>query len=258
MKVNWSDYQIFQLAMLYPYYPIAEVAEAIGKPVSRIRNRAIQLKIRKIVKHFGKPVTFTAEQDAFIKANYLIMPEKTIAKKISKSGFGVRLALKRLGLKIPREIIEKRIKESQYKKGRTPENKGKKMPPDKYAKCAVTMFKKGNIPHNTNYDGHERISKDGVIEVRVKLGLYVAKHRLIWEKANGIIPKGHIVVFKDKNPLNCVLENLEMITREENMRRNTVHRYPPELKHVMKLTKKLERRIKNHEEQNNRLAQSPV
>jgi len=48
----------------------------------------------------------------------------------------------------------------RYAKGREPENKGKPMSKELYDKCKATMFKKGNEPHNTCYDGHERISTE--------------------------------------------------------------------------------------------------
>lgn len=132
---------------------------------------------------------------------------------------------------------------SRYNKGREPENKGKPMSKELYEKCKPTMFKKGNEPHNTNYDGHERISKDGYVEIRIRKGKYVLKHRHVWEQVNGKIPKGFIVVFKDRNHQNIVIENLELISREENMKRNTIHRFPVELKNTIRLVNKLKQTI---------------
>lgn len=137
----------------------------------------------------------------------------------------------------------------RYKKGREPENKGKPMNRELYDKCKPTMFKKGRIPHNTNYDGHERQCKDGYTEIRISPGKYVLKHRHIWEKSNGKIPIGYIVVFKDRNKENLSLENLQLISREENMHRNTIQRFPAELKSTIRLVKKLNRSI-NAKEQN--------
>lgn len=136
----------------------------------------------------------------------------------------------------------------RFRKGHTPINKGKKMLPHVYAIAKRTMFKKGNKPHNTKYNGYERIGKDGYTEVRVKKGKYVAKHRLVWEKANGKVPAGHIVTFRDRNPLNIKLENLELITRKENMMRNTIQRFPAEVHSAIRLVNKLKRVI--HEKQN--------
>lgn len=137
---------------------------------------------------------------------------------------------------------------SRWTKGNVPHNKGKKMPSEIYQKCAPTMFKKGQTPHNTNYDGHERISKDGYIEIRVRLGKYMLKHRHIWEQTHGPIPKGMIVTFRDGDKLNVKLENLELITRKEGMARNTIQRFPPELISTIKLVNKLNKKI--HAKQN--------
>jgi len=137
---------------------------------------------------------------------------------------------------------------TRYHKGNVPANKGKQMPVHVYEKCKWTMFKKGQVPHNTRYDGHERVTKDGYVELRLREGVYVLKHRHVWEQAYGAIPKGHLVVFKDRNPLHISLDNLELITQEENMRRNTIHRFPMELISTIRLTKKLNKKI--HEKQN--------
>ena len=131
----------------------------------------------------------------------------------------------------------------RYSKGREPENKGKPMSKELYDKCKTTMFKKGHEPHNTCFDGHERISKDGYIEVRIRKGKYVSKHRHLWEQSNGKLPKGYILIFKDKNQQNTSLDNLELISREENMRRNTIHRFPNELKTTIRLINKLKKTI---------------
>ena len=64
---------------------------------------------------------------------------------------------------------------------------------------------------------------------------------------HGEIPKGLIIVFKDNNPMNCTIENLEAITRIENMRRNTYHRYPNELKRTIKLLKNVKSKLKSSE-----------
>lgn len=136
----------------------------------------------------------------------------------------------------------------RFSKGHLPANKGKQMPEAVYEKAKLTMFKKGNQPHNTKYNGHERISKDGYLEIRIELGKYVLKHRHVWEQSKGKIPNGYIIVFKDRNPMNIALDNLELITKKENMLRNTLHRFPTELKSTIRLVNKLKRNI--HEKQN--------
>lgn len=39
------------------------------------------------------------------------------------------------------------------------------------------------------------------------------KARWLWEMENGDVPDGYVVTYKDRNPENCELENLELITR---------------------------------------------
>ena len=40
-------------------------------------------------------------------------------------------------------------------------------------------------------------------------------HRYLWEKENGKIPLGSVLIFKDNNPLNCNLDNLMILSRED-------------------------------------------
>lgn len=112
-----------------------------------------------------------------------------------------------------------------FKKGHPAFNKGRKMPAELYAKCAPTMFKKGQMPKNTREgDGAISIRYDNrgvpVKHIRVALGKweYLARH--VWREHNGEIPKGHIVVHKDGDSMNCDIGNLELISRADNARRN--------------------------------------
>ena len=98
-------------------------------------------------------------------------------------------------------------------------------------KSRATQFKSGNLPHNTKPIGYERLSRDGYIEVKVKMrpsnpkcnDNFVLKQRLVWEAANGPVPEGCIVVFKDGNKQNVSLENLACITRGQNAVMNQAH-----------------------------------
>jgi len=132
---------------------------------------------------------------------------------------------------------------SRFKKGHIPWNKGTK---GINIGGVNTQFKPGHIPHNTKYDGHERINVDGYIEIRVSMGVYKLKHRVIWEQHKGPIPENMIIKFIDKNPMNTSIDNLYLCTREENMNANTIHRYPGNLKKSMKLIKKLQHEISEY------------
>ncbi|WP_339760751.1 HNH endonuclease signature motif containing protein [uncultured Hoeflea sp.] len=107
-----------------------------------------------------------------------------------------------------------------FEKGAVPANKGKKMPFN--ANSAATRFKKGQLPHNFEGAGHERIdSKDGYVilivdEVNPWTGAAtrpVHKHRWLWERVNGPVPDGHALKCLDGDKLNTDPSNWEPVPR---------------------------------------------
>ncbi|HHN3312994.1 TPA: HNH endonuclease signature motif containing protein, partial [Pseudomonas aeruginosa] len=121
---------------------------------------------------------------------------------------------------------------------------------------SATRFKKGQKPHTWLPVGSTRISADGYLQRKISDTGYPPRdwkgiHILLWEEHFGPIPTGHCVCFKDNNKQNVVIDNLELITRAERMRRNSIHRYPPELKSAIRVISKLKRTIQEveHEEQ---------
>ena len=142
-------------------------------------------------------------------------------------------------------IIEPSVA-NQFKPGHTPHNKGKQISAEIYEKVAPTMFKKGNKPHNTKPNGtiNIRADKSGRLYqyIKIKDSQWELLQRYVWTQANGEIPPGSVVIFLDGNYLNCELNNLQVISRKENMARNTIQRYPAELQQIMKLTCKLKRK----------------
>jgi len=63
--------------------------------------------------------------------------------------------------------------------------------------------------------GSERLTRDGYVKIKVSDGNWVHKNRLIWEKANGKIPKNHAIIFADGNKQNFSLDNLLLISKSE-------------------------------------------
>ena len=104
-------------------------------------------------------------------------------------------------------------KQYRFKPGFTPWNKGTK---GIMTGGEQTQFKKGNRPANYMPVGSERINGDGYIDVKIAdPGKWRQKHHLIWEAANGPVPKGHCLIFADGDPLNVILDNLLLITRAQ-------------------------------------------
>lgn len=113
---------------------------------------------------------------------------------------------------------------TEFKAGHVPVNKGTKgMFP---TAGGATRFKKGHRPHNWRPVGSERCNSDGYWEIKVEEpNKWRAKHVLIWEAENGPVPKGNVIIFLDGNKNNLKLENLAMISKAENVRKNQMHLY---------------------------------
>ena len=101
----------------------------------------------------------------------------------------------------------------RFQKGSTPFNKGKKG----LIGANRTSFKKGQRSHNWVPIGTERITRDGYIQIKIQDGHYHrnwrGKHILIWEKVNGKLPQGHVIIFGDGDNRNFNINNLLLITR---------------------------------------------
>lgn len=113
----------------------------------------------------------------------------------------------------------------QFEPGQAPMNKGLKCAPGRgghHPNARRTQFKSGQLPHNTKYLGHERVSKDGYVEISVDepnphTGYerrYVLKHKYLWEKKNGPIPEGMCLKVLDGNRQNTDPANWKLIPRE--------------------------------------------
>lgn len=89
----------------------------------------------------------------------------------------------------------------------------------------IATFEKGHTPLRYKPIGHERI-KNGHVYIKVaEPSVYISKQRYIYEKAYGKIPKGYIVIFKDRNKRNFNLENLMLISKSEFLIMNDNHLY---------------------------------
>jgi hypothetical protein len=205
---------------------------------------------------------WTQEEIAILKELFSDNYTAEIARKLNRKYSSVAHKANTIGLKKSEAFRKKDLQRSaemlkiagakcRFKKGMQPHNKGKPLPPKIKEKLKSTQFKKGNLPHNIKYDGHERIDKYGYVFIRISKGKYVQKHRYVWEQIHGPIPDGLLVTFKDGNKQNCVLENLELKTKQQHMESNTIARFPKELISTIKLHQKI-KTIINAKEQNRR------
>ena len=208
----WSVVDHAQLRELYPHIRTDALARILGRSVCSINGQVSKLGLHK-----------TAE--------YLASPDACRLRREGGAGVAYR-----------------------FPKGHVPANKGLRRPGWSAGRMAETQFKKGSrsgmaaahhmpIGATRPFEGYLLLKVADVPNVPYTVN-WKLLHVLNWERANGRpLPAGHCLVFRDRNRQNCEASNLELITRAENMRRNTLHRLPKPLRFAIYAKGALNRRI---------------
>lgn len=209
---------------------------------------------------------------AIIRERYADTPTAELAREFNRPVYSVYNAAERLGLNKSAEFMASPAacrlrrgdqvgKAYRYPKGHVPANKGKRRPGWSPGRMSETQFKKGQST-NIMPLGATRLI-DGYLYRKTReipnvphTRNWELEHYLIWAKVHGPVPTGHVLVFKDGNKAHIALDNLEVITRADLARRNSIHHLPEDLKEVIRLNASLKRRIRRieREEQNDRPA----
>lgn len=200
---------------------------------------------------------------------YATEQSETICLALGRSLSTVYQKAQKLGLRKDIEVIAQMARERttdpnhgsrahRIQPGSAPWNKGLPGSTGTHANSRVYHFKPGRPAHEAhNYQpiGSLRINADGYLDRKVSddktiapARRWVALHRLVWEAAHGPVPADHIVVFRPgrrtTDPEAVTLDAVELVSRAENMRRNSVHsKYPPELARLVQLRGALNRQI---------------
>jgi hypothetical protein len=226
----WNAAELDSLQALYPHRPTKEIAEQLGRDISSVYQQAAKLRLKK-------------------SAEFLASDLSGILRKGETRIEGVA---------------------HQFKKGQVPPNKGLRRPGWAPGRMRETQFKRGErtgaAARNWRPIGTILVDPEGYQRIKVRDALYGEHtgygntkvwpllHRHMWEAVNGPAPEGFVVVFKDGNRANSVLENLELISRADLARRNQMWaNMPRELAEVIQLNGALKRklrRLNNGKEQN--------
>jgi hypothetical protein len=209
-RLFWTSDEVQTLKAHYPDTPTWELAERLGRPVRSLYGKAQELGLKKSPEFLNSP-----------------MSGRTRAG--SKRGGATR-----------------------FKPGDVPHNKGQKGW-NSGGRSEVSRFMPGHRPHNWVPVGSERL-KDGVRQRKVTdTGCpprdWKAVHRIVWEEHNGPTPPGHIVSFRNGNRQDIRIENLELISRAENMRRNSLLNLPEPLPQLIQLRGAINRQINKRRKQ---------
>lgn len=220
---------------------------------------------------------WTCAEEAVLRRRYPDEQASVIARDLGFRVSQVHQRARKLGLnksrafkesdrsgRILRGRTDPKMVATQFQKGHVPANKGLRRPGWHRGRMRETQFKKGQMAGGARAKykpiGTERISRDGYLERKVtdagstnaqRQRRWVPVHRLVWAKAHGQIPAGHVVAFKPgmRTRIAAAItpDKLELVSRADNMRRNTVHRYPKDLVRLVQLKGALNRKIHRHE-----------
>lgn len=139
--------------------------------------------------------------------------------------------------------LQKGNQATKFIKGHKPWNKGMK---GLDIGGKETQFKKGHVPANHKQVGEERIDEDGYMYIKIaEHTRWVLKHRHIYEQQHGKLAPHMVIVFIDKDRSNFAIDNLEAITKVENMERNRITKYPKPVQQAIKTLNKLWHAIKS-------------
>ena len=203
---------------------------------------------------------WTADKEAAVRRDYADTPTCELAARLGLTIKQVWSKAHSLGIKKSSRYRhsshsgrfrpgDRRGQATRFKQGMTPHNKGKRYSPG--GRSAETQFKPGHPSYNTAPVGTVVTNDDGYLKKKIadngNRHDWQFLHILVWQAAHGPRPAGHVVIFRDGDKRNVALGNLECISRAENMRRNTIQRYPPELKQTIRAAAKLRRTIEEHD-----------
>lgn len=201
------------------------------------------------------------ETKQFIRDNYLNLTTSELVKATGFHESSVLNFRRKEGLILPERIIQERKNGSYIKKGNTPPNKGKKqseyMSEIQIERSKQTRFKSGQCPHNQAPIGYITQHSSGCLKIKIAMDNYPKSNfeyltHHIWKKYNGPIPKNMIVAFKDLSTdklkvENYTIENLTLLTRKENMLRNSIQNFPKPIRVITQLKGALKRQINKNE-----------
>lgn len=214
----------------------------------------------------GRP--WTPAQLAELRARYPDEPTAPLAKALGHSLSSTYARAHALGLHKSAEFMSRvesgRLASGRWAPGSTPGlktrflpghaswNKGKCYNPG--GRSVETRFRPGQASRRWDPAvycvGALRITTDGCLLIRVGPGPkeWMMMTRYAWWSATGHLPRrDQVVRAKNGDPHDCRIENLELVTRRENMLKNSVHTLPKPLAQLVQLRGALVRKIRNQE-----------
>jgi hypothetical protein len=272
--VKWTEAEKDFLRSNYKRLTYQEIAAELGKTRDQVKQAASRYKIT-------VSRAWPEQEIKILRELYPNTPTQHIADQLGKTLTPIYRMANQLGLKksdefnasdasgrISKENRIRRGLEYRFPKGNVPANKGLRRPGWHSGRMKETQFKKGCLSGRAKaiYKpiGAERVTKDGYLQRKVNNDLPFQRrwqmvHRLVWEQHHGPIPDRHLIAFIDGNKLNCAIENLECVSREEWIKRHTIHNYPAPVKEAIGVLRGFRRKLNDYaKKQDSRPAEHAV
>lgn len=194
---------------------------------------------------------WTAQEDDFLRANWETMSGVQCAEVLGRANSSVYNRAKLLNLKRSKRSP---IGSGRFEKGRSGNPSGR----SKGSQRPSARRSLGGRPSNSwlpigterkkNANGvtRRKVSDTGDRDVDWR-----PVHELVYIEAHGPLEEGQYVWFVDKNTENLALDNLVAMTRSQAILRNSIQRYPKELRAVLHRIGAMKRVIKNRERKEN-------
>ena len=236
---SWSTEEEALLRELYPFAMTRDIAPRFGRSPHAVKSRALVLGLVKAAKR----KVWTAADAWMLRAFYPHIGNEILARRLGCTVAALYRRAHQLGLHKSQIFLDSpdsgrtrpgdtRGAAYRFQKGHVSQNKGLRRPGYFRGRMRETQFRKGQSPHNEMPLWSFRFNSMGYL--MLKTGKPAPKpndgwewvHKLIWEQANGPIPAGSRIWWKDRDHGNCALANLEILTAVEHMARTTIHNFP--------------------------------
>jgi hypothetical protein len=215
----WTEDDLRLIGWLYPHVATIKIAQLLKRDLSSVYQAAAKLGLSK-------------------SPEYMAATLMECGRKARRAGEATR-----------------------FKPGLVPWNKGLRRPGWSPGRMRETQFKpgtrSGSAAKNWCPIGTIRIDHEGFQRIKVRewrsgeatgfgnTTIWPLLNRHVWEEHNGPIPPSHAVVFRNGDRGNCDIGNLELLSRADLARRNSMwNRYPRELAEAIQLNGALKRKLR--------------
>jgi hypothetical protein len=220
-KRLWSRADDRVLREIYPHQSTASVAQRVRRSITATNARAAKLGLKKTAAYLASPAACRLRRGDHVGKRFWFPKGHVPANK----------GLRRPGWSAGR------MKETQFKPG---------IPSWRTMPIGATRLVEGYV--------YRKVSDVPNVPYTVN---WKPEHHLLWTAANGAIPPGYALTFRNGDRTDTRLDNLELIPRRQLMARNSVHNLPKPLAETVQLLGALKRQIRrrtNHAQQDRRSA----